>query len=97
MTETLVVLAVGRCVSWFCVWLHEHDVWPIRSLKRLLGKLSVVGLCALALWVLPFVQYGSTKGGNGGTNNVQMVVGPGGGTGNVANVEELPITSANVQ
>ena len=77
LTEVLVVLAVGLGIAWFCVWLHEHDVCPIRSLKRLLGKLSVVGLCALALWVLPFVQYGSVKGGNGGTNNVQMVVGPG--------------------
>ena len=103
LTETLILLAVGLGVSWFCVWLHEHDVCPIRSLKRLLGKLSVVGLCALALWVLPFVQYGSVKGGNGGTNNVQMVVGPGVGVlplvGDPPVVDEwedfTPITSTN--
>ena len=103
LTEALVVLAVGLGVSWVCVWLHEHDVYPIRSLKRLLGKLSVVGLCALALWVLPFIQYGSTKGGNGGTNNVQMVIGPGTGAlpllGDPPVVDEWegfpPITSTN--
>ena len=72
-------------------------------------KFSIVGICALALWAMPFIQYGSTKGGNGGTNNVQMVVGPGGtGTTGISPVENgtpesapdewenfTPITSTN--
>ncbi|MBQ6009756.1 MAG: hypothetical protein IJL17_14550, partial [Kiritimatiellae bacterium] len=52
---------------------------------------------------MPFIQYGSTKGRNGGTNNVQMVVGPGVGTlpllGDPPVVDEwenfMPITSTN--
>ena len=63
-TEVLVMLAVGLGIAWFCVWLHEHDVCPLKSLKKTLRKFSIVGICALALWALPLIQYGSTKGGN---------------------------------
>ena len=102
-TEGLVVLAVALGIAWFCVWLHEHDVCPLKSLKKTLRKFSIVGICALALWALPLIQYGSTKGGNGGTNNVQMVVGPGVGVlslvGDPPVVDEWegfpPITSTN--
>ena len=102
-TEVLVMLAVGLGIAWFCVWLHEHDVCPLRSLKKTVRKLSIVGICALALWAMPFIQYGSTKGGNGGTNIVQMVVGPGAGVlplvGDPPVVDEwedfTPITSTN--
>ena len=48
-------------------------------------KMSFIGICVLALWAVPLIQYGSTKGG--GTNNVQ----------NVANVEMLPMTNSNTQ
>ena len=74
------MLAVGLGIAGVCLWFHEHGVCPIRSLKKNMRKLSIVGICALALWAMPFIQYGSTKGGNGGTNIVQMVVGPGVGT-----------------
>ena len=50
-------------------------------------KMSFIGICVLALWAVPLIQYGSTKGGDGGTNNVQ----------NVANVEMLPMTNFNTQ
>ena len=102
-TEVLVMLAVGLGIAWFCVWLHEHDVRPLKSLKKALRKFSIVGICALALWTLPLIQYGSTKGGNGGTNVVQMAVGPGAGAlplvGDPPVVDEWegfpPITSTN--
>ena len=78
-TETLVILAIGTGIAWLCLWLHEHEVCPIKSLRKVMRKMSFVGLCALALWAAPFIQYGSTKGGNGGTNNVpQMVMPPAG-------------------
>ena len=102
-TEVLAVLAAGLGIAWFCVWLHEHDVCPFKSLKKAVRKFSIVGICALALWTLPLIQYGSTKGGNGGTNVVQMVVGPGAGTlplfGDPPVVDEwenfTPVTSTN--
>ena len=89
LTEVLVVLAVGLGIAWFCVWLHEHDVCPLKSFKKALRKFSIVGICALALWTLPMIQYGSTKGGNGGTNLVQMVIGP--GTGALPLVGDPPV------
>jgi hypothetical protein len=54
------MLVVGLGIAWFCVWLHEHDVCPLKSLKKTLRKFSIVGICALALWAMPFIQYGST-------------------------------------
>ena len=78
-TETLVILAIGTGIAWLCLWLHEHDVCPIKSLRKVMRRMSFVGLCALTLWAAPFIQYGSTKGGNGGTHNVpQMVMPPAG-------------------
>ena len=76
MTEILVLLAVGLGVACVCLWLHEHDICPLKAIKKVMRKVSFIGLCVLALWAVPLIQYGSTKGG---TNNVQMVVGPGGG------------------
>jgi hypothetical protein len=75
-TEILVALAIGTGIAWLCLWLHEHDVRPLKSLTEWVKKMSFVGLCALALWAAPFIQYGSTKGGNGGTNNVPQMVMP---------------------
>ncbi len=102
-TEVLVVLAVGLGIAGVCLWFHEHGVCPVGSLKKNMRNLSIVGICALALWAMPFIQYGSTKGGNGGMTNVQMVVGPGAGTltlvGDPPVVDEwenfTPVTSTN--
>ena len=85
MTEILVLLAVGLGVACVCLWLHEHDIYPLKAIQKVMRKMSFIGLCVLALWTVPLIQYGSTKGG--GTNNVQ----------NVANVEMLPMTSSNTQ
>ena len=85
MTEILVLLVVGLGVACVCLWLHEHDICPLKAIKKVMRKVSFIGLCVLALWAVPLIQYGSTKGG--GTNSVQ----------NVANVEVLPMTNPNTQ
>ena len=72
-TEVLVLLAVGLGVACVCLWFHEHDICPLKAIKKVMRKMSFIGLCVLALWAVPLIQYGSTKGG--GTNSVQMVVG----------------------
>ena len=75
-TKILVALAAILGIVWLCAWLHEKGIRPLASLR----KMSLVGICALGLWAAPFIHYGSTKGGNGGTNNVpQLVIQPGGG------------------
>ena len=89
LTEILVLLAVGLGIAWGYLWLHEHDIYLFRSFWKRVRKMSIIGLCAAALWAVPFVQLGGTKGGGdgGGTNNVQ----------NVANVEMLPMANFNTQ
>ena len=89
LTEILVLLAVGLGVACVCIWLHEHDIYLFRSFWKRVRKMSIIGLCAAALWAVPFVQLGGTKGGGdgGGSNNVQ----------NVANVEMLPMANSNIQ
>ena len=72
-------------IAWLVALMHEKDIRPFKSLWKHVRKMSFVGLCALALWGVPFIQYGSTK--NGGTNGVQ----------NVANMGLLPMPNANVQ
>ena len=79
-TKILVALAIATGIASLCLWLHEKGIRPIESFKMSVRKMSLVGICALGLWAAPFIQYGSTKGGNGGTNNVpQQVINPGGG------------------
>lgn len=79
-TKILVALAIATGIASLCLWLHEKGIRPIESFKASVRKMSFVGLCALVLWAAPFIQYGSTKGGNDGTNNVpQQVINPGGG------------------
>ena len=85
LTEILVLLAVGLGVACVCIWLHEHGICPLKAIKKVMRKMSFIGICVLALWAVPLIQYGSTKGG--GTNNVQ----------NVANVEMLPMANSNIQ
>ena len=85
LTEILVLLALGLGVACVCLWLHEHDICPLKTIKKVMRKMSFIGICVLALWAVPLIQYGSTKGG--GTNNVQ----------NVTNVEMLPMTNSNTQ
>ena len=85
LTEILVLLAVGLGVACVCIWLHEHGICPLNAIKKVMRKMSFIGICVLALWAVPLIQYGSTK--DGGTNNMQ----------NVANMEMLPMTNFNTQ
>ena len=85
VTEILVLLALGLGVACVCIWLHEHGICPLKAIKKVVRKMSFIGICVLALWAVPLIQYGSTK--DGGTNNMQ----------NVANMEMLPMTSSNTQ
>ncbi len=49
-TEVLVLLAVGLGVACVCLWLHEHDICPLKAIKKVMRKVSFIGLCVLALW-----------------------------------------------
>ena len=68
--KVLVALAFCMGVLWVCAWFHEKGVRPVGTLADFARKTSVAGLCALVLWVAPFIQYGSMKVG-GGTNDIQ--------------------------
>lgn len=73
-TGFLLLLTAAAVIAWLCAWLHEHGIRPCESLKKAAKTTSLGGLAALALWAAPLIQYGSTKGGNGGTNNVPQQV-----------------------
>ena len=76
LTEILVLLAVGLGIAWVCLWLHEHDIYLFRSFWKRVRKMSIIGLCAAALWAVPFVQLGGTKGDGGtGTTGILPVEG----------------------
>ena len=61
LTKALLILASGFGIAGLCLWLHEHGVCPIKAFKRASRSLSLLGLCALALWAAPLIQYGSTS------------------------------------
>ena len=105
----LISLSGILTIAWLVALMHEKDIRPVRDMVGFFKKQSktgrvVFGIMFLAFWLIASIKPsgdgnggGSGGGDGGGTNNVQMVVGPGSGLGNVANVEELPITSTNVQ
>ena len=103
----LISLSGILTIAWLLALMHEKDIRPVRKFVSFFKKQSkagrvVFGIMFLAFWLVASVKPGNGEGGGnggdgGGTNNVQMVVGPGGGLGNVANVEVLPITSTNAQ
>ncbi len=105
----LVSLSGILTIAWLVALMHEKDIRPVRDMVGFFKKQSktgrvVFGIMFLAFWLIASVKpdgggNGGDPGGGdgGGTNNVQMVVSPGSGLGNVANVEVLPITSTNAQ
>jgi len=105
----LISLSGILTIAWLVALMHEKDIRPVRDMVGFFKKQSkagrvVFGIMFLAFWLIASVKpdgggNGGDPGGGdgGGTNNVQMVIGPGGGLGNVANVEVLPITSTNAQ
>ena len=105
----LVSLSGILTIAWLVALMHEKDIRPVRDMVGFFKKQSktgrvVFGIMFLAFWLVASIKPddggngGDPGGGNGGsTNNVQMVIGPGSGLGNVTNVEVLPITSTNAQ
>ena len=105
----LISLSGILTIAWLVALMHEKDIRPVRDMVGFFKKQSktgrvVFGIMFLAFWLVASIKPddggngGDPGGGNGGsTNNVQMVIGPGSGLGNVTNVEVLPITSTNAQ
>jgi len=56
LTEILVLLAVGLGFACVCLWFHEHDIRPFGALLKRMRKISIIGICAAALWTSPFVH-----------------------------------------
>ena len=82
LCASLVVLVV--------VYMHEKGMYPFRDAwgrfwRQPWGRRIAVAAFVLSLWVYASVKpgdgggNGGGDGGGGGTNNVQMVIGPGGG------------------
>ena len=75
-------------IAWLVALMHEKNIRPVQDLVTFFKKQSkagrvVLGALFVAMWIFASVKPGN-GGGNGGgdgggTNNVQMVVGPGGG------------------
>lgn len=76
----------------FCAWLvlvcREKNVHPLRDFATFFKKQTkagriILGTLFIAMWVIastkPGDGGGEGGGGDGGTNNIQMVIGPGGG------------------
>ena len=36
LTEILVLLAVGLGVACVCIWLHEHGICPLKTIKKVM-------------------------------------------------------------
>ena len=90
-TTLLFALLCTTSVAWFIALMHEKNLRPVRELVAFYKKHSVFGRVVLSVFFIGMCVYGSTKsgpgggdgggegGGDGGTNNLQMVIGPGGG------------------
>lgn len=37
--------------------MPKYDARPVGAVADFVRKTSIIGLCALALWIAPFVQY----------------------------------------
>ena len=106
-TAFLLALAGVSAIAWLVALMDEKGIHSVQALMSFFKKRSKTGRVVVGALFIGFLVFASVKpgdgGGNGGggdgggTNNVQMVVGPGGGSGNVANVEVLPIPSTNAQ
>ena len=111
-TAFLISLSGILTIAWLVALMHEKDIRPVRDMVGFFKKQPktgrvVFGIMFLAFWLVASIKpdgggSGGDSGGDdgGGTNSVQsvqMVVSPGSGLGNVANVEVLPITSTNAQ
>ena len=75
-------LLSGLCASLVAlvvVYMHEKGVYPFRDAWSRLGRQPWGRRIAIAAFVVGMWVYASVKPGDGGgTNNIQMVIGPGG-------------------
>ena len=88
-TSFFVLLGVATAVAWVIAFMHEKGIRPVREFVSFFKKKSRAGRVVLGALFIGFLVFASVKpgdgGGNGGggdgggTNNLEMVVGPGGG------------------
>ena len=91
-TAFLLSLACASTIAWLVALMHEKNIRPVQDLVTFFKKQSKVGRVLLGTFFIAMWVIASTKPGNGGgnggsdgggdgggTNNVQMVIGPGGG------------------
>ena len=91
-TAFLLSLACASTIAWLVALMHEKNVRSVQDLVTFFKKQSKVGRVLLgaffiAMWVIASTKPGNGGGdgggegggGDGGTNNIQLVIGPGGG------------------
>ena len=90
-TSALLALAFASTIAWLVALMHEKNVRPVQDLVAFFRKQTkagrvILGTFFVAMWVIASTKPGDgggngggEGGGDGGTNNIQMVVGPGGG------------------
>ena len=86
-TALLLVLAGLSTAAWIVALMHERDIRPARDFVAFFKRQPKAGRVLLAAFFIAFWIFASNKpgngggdgGGDGGTNNIQMVIGPGGG------------------
>ena len=91
-TAFLLSLACASVIAWLVALMHEKNVRPVQDLVAFFKKQSkagrvILGTFFIVMWVIASTKPGDGGGngggegggGDGGTNNIQMVIGPGGG------------------
>ena len=91
-TSALLALACASTIAWLVAFMHEKNVRPVQDLveffrKQMKAGRVILGTFFVAMWVIASTKPGDGGGngggegggGDGGTNNIQMVIGPGGG------------------
>ena len=91
-TSLILKLACAATVAWLVALMYEKGVRPVRDVVdmfRRLPKVSrvLLGAFFVGMWLFASIkpdgdgngESGTGNGGDGGTNSVQIVIGPGGG------------------
>lgn len=84
-TGTLLFLAWMFFCAWLVLVCREKDVHPLRDFAMFFKKQTkagriILGTFFIAMWVIASTKPGDGGGsGDGDTNNIQMVIDPGGG------------------
>ncbi|MBQ2628872.1 MAG: hypothetical protein IJG13_04265, partial [Kiritimatiellae bacterium] len=87
-TAFILSLACASTIAWLVALMHEKGVRPVRDIVSFFKKQTKSGRVVLVTFFTALWIYASNKSGDGGdggggdgggTNNIQMVIGPGGG------------------